>query len=572
MRLLGTEGDDTTRPLAGLWLSFVVFFAGAAFMAYEIVASRLLAPHFGNSTIVWGSLIGVFLSALAAGYSLGGRLADRRPAAGVFAAIIASGALLVLVSVLIADPVQGWIVKQNFGLRLNPLLASLILFAPASVLMGMVTPFALRLRAANIETVGTTAGALYGLSTFGSIAGTLAASFWLVQWLGSESTILLVAAVLSLCSLVAAVGGGARLVTRCIVVAPLVATVALMGAGVGMHESGSQVENSGNGYSPIFTEGGYRGDFQLPKSGTLRYGVDSPYHRIRVVDYPPQQIGGVTGDVRVMHFDNSLQSAVRLIDHKPVAKGEPVFAYMRPFELIPAIKPDAKRVLLIGLGAGTVAMRMHELRPDIRIDTVELDPEVVQAARKWFAYKDSTNGNPQIVTHVGDGRLWLAAQDTKFDAIIVDAYFSDSIPFHLATREFAQIVADHLTKGGIAAANLTGALEGANSGLARAMHATWMDVFEDSVLYPIPNFEGVIDLEKYMNIQILATRKRGTLPPRGAEAQLIQQADFAVPASQVLNARMQQILDARYTRQLKHNDVPVFTDDYAPIDRMLSVD
>src|SRR5690606_4077003 len=111
--------------------------------------------------------------------------------------VIALSSFLVAVSIVAANPIQDWIVETNFGVRTNPLIASIVLFSPASILMGMVSPFAVRLRAGDIETVGATAGTLYGLSTFGSIIGTIAAAFWLVQSLGSESTVLLVAGVLA---------------------------------------------------------------------------------------------------------------------------------------------------------------------------------------------------------------------------------------------------------------------------------------------------------------------------------------------------------------------------------------
>lgn len=133
-------------------------------------------------------------------------------------------------------------------------------------------------------------------------------------------------------------------------------------------------------------------------------------------------------------------------------------------------------------------MRLHSKpRPDLEIDVVEIDPKVVEYARRWFGYHDLETGNPRITTHVGDGRSWLAAQDdARYDLILLDTYFADSIPFHLTTREFLTSVREHLSDGDIASANLIGAVEGPRSELLRSMHETWASVFDDVAIYPVP--------------------------------------------------------------------------------------
>jgi predicted membrane-bound spermidine synthase len=554
---------------AGWWLLVVVFLAGAALMAYEIVGSRLLAPYFGSSTFVWGSLISVFLGALAAGYAVGGRIADRVPTAGALSFVLALAALLVGASVVLAEPLQERIIDANLGLRLNPLVASVLLFGPASVLLGMVSPYAVRLRAGTIESVGRTAGSLYGLSTFGSIAGTLAASFWLVQSFGSEATVLAVGAAIAACALLAAIAGQARAATTAFATVALVAVGVLAGAGAGGDEVGSTVRSAGSDYSPVFHAGGYRPEFAPSTGGTLRAKADSSYHRIRVVDYPAGEFG--TDPARVLHFDNSLQAAARLRAGEPVVTGPPLFGYLRAFDLVPAIRPDAKRVLLVGLGSGAAAMRLHELRPELDIDVVEIDPKVVDFAREWFGYRDSENGNARITTHVGDGRTWLAAQgDAEFDAIVLDTYFADSIPFHLTTREFLELAKERLAPDGIVAANLIGAVEGERSELLRSMHRTWGAVFDDVAVYPVPTSEGV-RLDSFGNVEFLASAERGVLPPRGGEAALVEGADLAGDEP-VLDSQLRRLLDARYVQAIPHDGVPTLTDDLAPVDSLLQVD
>ncbi|MCB0878898.1 MAG: fused MFS/spermidine synthase [Thermoleophilia bacterium] len=565
----GREHHVAARP-AGAWLLLVVFLAGGALMAYEIVGSRLLAPYFGSSTFVWGSLISVFLGALAAGYAVGGRLADRFPAAGALALVLAASSLLVGATVLLSAPLQEWIIDVNLGLRLDPLVSSVLLFGPASVLMGMVSPYAVRLRAGDLQSLGRTAGSLYGLSTFGSIAGTLAASFWLVQSFGSEATVLAVGVVLAACSVLTAMAGGARALVSTIASVSLVLVALLALAGAGGDEVGDRVRAAGSDYSPVFHAGGYKPEFEPSTGGTLRDKADSSYHRIRVVDYPAGQVGDTPA--RVLHFDNSLQAAAALdAQGAPITTGAPVFGYLRAFDLVPAIRPDAEKALLVGLGSGAAAMRLHELRPDLQIDVVEIDPKVVELARKWFGYRDSENGNDAITTHVGDGRTWLAAQgDTTFDVIMLDTYFADSIPFHLTTREFLELVRDRLAPDGVVAANLIGAVEGSRSELFRSMHRTWSRVFDDVAVYPVPTGSGV-DLTAFSNIELIAAPDRGVLPPRGGEATLVEQAGFSAKEP-VLDRQLRDLIAARYVDEVDHEGVPILTDDLAPVDSLLQVD
>lgn len=154
-------------------LEVTVFVSGGVLLALEIIASRVLAPYFGNSIYVWGSLIGVFLTALSVGYAVGGRIADRFPSHGLFSGIVFLAGLLTVPIPILATPVLDAIARADLGPQLNPLVGSMALFVVPSIVMGMVSPFAVRLRAQAVATVGRTAGALYAISTVGSITGTL---------------------------------------------------------------------------------------------------------------------------------------------------------------------------------------------------------------------------------------------------------------------------------------------------------------------------------------------------------------------------------------------------------------
>src|SRR5687768_1782496 len=174
-------------------LGFTVFTCGALVMVFEIIGSRILSPFIGTSTYVWTSLIGVILASLSLGYWSGGRLADRRPDVRLLATLIFGAGGLISVTVLLKDLLLSFIADAPVGLEIKALVASLLLFAPASVFLGMVTPFAVRLKMTSVETTGRTVGRLYALSTIGSIVGTFAAGFFLIPTVGSVRTLYLIA-------------------------------------------------------------------------------------------------------------------------------------------------------------------------------------------------------------------------------------------------------------------------------------------------------------------------------------------------------------------------------------------
>ena len=170
-------------------IAVAVFLAGAALLGLEIAASRVLAPYFGNSLYVWGALIGVVLAGLSTGYWIGGVIADRYPTPRLLVAMLAAASLLVLAIPFVDDWVLDKLVAWDPGPRLNPLLATIFLFGAQSVILGTVSPIAVRLKAHSLDELGRTAGRLFAISTAGSIAGTFATAFWLIPELGTDQVL-----------------------------------------------------------------------------------------------------------------------------------------------------------------------------------------------------------------------------------------------------------------------------------------------------------------------------------------------------------------------------------------------
>src|SRR5688572_20615954 len=181
-------------------LEITVFVCVALVMIYEITGSRLLAPYIGTSTYVWTSLIGVILAALSLGYWLGGRIADKKPDVKILALVIFLAGGLVSLTILVQDLVLAIISTAKVGLEIKSIAAALLLFAPASVLLGFVTPYAVKLKMSSLADSGKTVGRLYALSTVGSIAGTFLAGFFLIPFVGSTKTLYMIAGTLIILS------------------------------------------------------------------------------------------------------------------------------------------------------------------------------------------------------------------------------------------------------------------------------------------------------------------------------------------------------------------------------------
>ena len=526
-----------------------VFISGAALLAVELAASRVLAPYFGNSLFVWGALIGVVLAGLAAGYAVGGLLVDRYPSARLLQAAIGVGGAAVLAVPLLDERVLAFVVELDPGPRLDPLLASVLLFGPASVVLASVTPIAVRLRARSTATAGGTAGNLFAVSTLGSITGTFATAFFLVPEFGTEEVLGLAAAALFVAVGVLAVGERKLVVAVAAVTAAAVAAAAAFAAAPQAGETLSEVESSN--WSPLYRERGYgyldpRDPGATVEQRGLRvvFAEDTRYHRLSVVE---------DATTRYLRFDNSLQSAMYV--REPFRTR---FRYTDLFHLGLAYNGGARRVLFIGLGAGSSPKQMWRAFPDVQLDVVELDPRVVDVAYRYF----HVPRDPRLRVHVGDGRRFLAERGTRYDVIVIDAFFADAIPFHLVTREFLELARARLAPDGVVVTNVIGALDGVGSRLFRSIYRTYKTAFPSVLVHPaiLPGDRGDT---AYRNIIVVAGENAAPLPTLVAERWAALRREH--PLAPGLRAP---ILDRRDSA-VPVDDVPTLTDDYAPTDALL---
>ena len=526
---------------SGLGIGAAVFLAGAVLLGVELAASRVLAPFFGNSIFVWGALIGVVLAGLSVGYWTGGALADRIPAPQLLLFVLALGAGATMLVPVIDDAVLEAIVRWDPGPRLNPLLAAILLFGVPSVVLATATPIAVRLRARSLASVGKTAGRLFAVSTAGSIAGTFVTAFWLIPELGTNQLLGILATALFVAAAVVALGEGmlvSALAVFALFVGSVFATLALA-PDTGGRLSGVAAQN----WSPLYRLRGQGDVVQAPPEGfRLVYAKNTRYHGLTVVD---------DDDSRHLRFESSFQSGMYRADPFRTR-----YRYTDYLQLALAYNPGARNVLFIGLGGGSAQKRIWRDFPNLQLQVVELDPVVVDVAYRYFRLPHS----PRLRVQAEDGRRYLARTKKKWDAIIIDAYFSDSLPFHLTTVEFLELVRSRLSPGGVVASNLIGAVAGEGSKLFRSMYRTYRAAFPTVAVHPVilPDEDGPL-----RNIIAVATEGaapgKDVLAARWAETR--RRVPRAVDLSRAVRDRVDSLIQTR--------DVPVLTDDYAPTDSLL---
>jgi spermidine synthase len=398
--------DRRARPL----LEVVVFCVGMASLGAEIAAARLLAPWFGASTIVWANTIATVLVALSVGYAVGGRLADRNPTLqGLSRWVVGAAALLALV-----PWVSGPFLRQSTkafaelsgGLFVGSLVGVGVLIAIPILMLGIVSPYAVRLKVDQVADAGKVAGRLYAIGTIGSLTGTFLASLLLIPVVGTHRTFLLFALALALAAVPGLgprwwVGAVVAIVIAGLLAVPVGVTKAATSNGTVIWERETEYQ-----YARVIqrTDG----------ERLLELNEGQAVHSV----YTPGQwlTGGYWDEMTVLPFT---------ADHTP------------------------RRIAILGSAAGTTARALAHYFPDARIDAVEIDPDVTAVGRRLFDLRGAG-----ITTHTADARPWLDSQRGRFDAILVDAYRQPYIPFYLATEEFFGEVRDHLSPGGVVAINV----------------------------------------------------------------------------------------------------------------------
>ena len=554
------ETAGGAKSVAPTSLYLVVFLSGAALMGLEMAGARLVEPHFGSTIYVWGAIIGVFMLALSLGYWAGGKLSDRYPKIETLGVILLLASLLVLIIPGLAPPFCSWINELgSMDVRYRTLVACLVLFAPPSICMGMVSPFGVRLAVSQVSVMGSVAGSLYAVSTLGSIVGTWMVSFVLVEFIGTSAIVYGVGIVLALVGVFCFFKG--RSSYRWVGTA-----LAVFGVG-----------------------GGYFGSLtpltQVIAGEKLLDTKESAYHYITIVDgrsqIPPYQL-----PARLMMFNNLIESGIILDEHKYLDEEKKILALAEPpaktacgyvdlLHLGMVITGHApKDMLVLGCGGG-VGPRMFKenYKDEIRlIDVVDIDPWVFELAEKWFGYPFKSDS--VIKSHVEDGRLYVEQleQGKKWDYIVMDAYSSGGrIPKHLITQEFFTTIRDRLTDDGVMIINVISSFQKPRSGidhsrLFRSVYKTIEDVYDTDnpnggSLYVFPRHRS----GRGENIIMVATKAGVTrYSPREFERRYRSMKNKYFSHTNLDDVVPRQLIERPET-----DDVPLLTDDFCPTDSMV---
>ncbi|MEK6917142.1 MAG: fused MFS/spermidine synthase [Nanoarchaeota archaeon] len=424
------------------FLYVTCFITGAVVLILEVLGFRLFAPYFGNSVYVSGSLIGIILAALSLGYFLGGMLADKYPSKkNLYYLIFSSGIYLSLVFIFYK---KFLLIIQGFGIVYGTIFSTIIVFWIPMTLLSMVSPYIIKLLA-NEKEIGRISGNIFSISTLGSITGSFLATFFLLPYLGTNTTLKLSIIILFAISIIGLIiekkiNAGMWLFLLLVIIP-----------------------------QPVLKDPG------------LIYETESSYNIIKIYE---------NYGIRYMTLNNPKWRQSYL-----PTPGKILESYREYFNLAPYIV-DVKDVLILGMSAGA---SVHELRTffNVSIDAVEIDPKVVELAKEYFAIKDDNYLN----IYVEDARTFIQTTDKKYDFIEIDLFHGGpEIPFYTATKEFFESIYDRTSDNGIVMMNVLGSVESDTGELVNAIGDTMTVVFPSVFVFPMDGNSIIIATKQKMGL------------------------------------------------------------------------
>ena len=426
------EVTAADRPILKnkLYLYLTEFFAGMSVMAVELGASRLLAPYFSSSQIVWTIIIGTIMIAMALGNIYGGRKVDRNPNPDrLYGRIIFAAIWIALIPVAGKYVILGisgllvFTISTNF-LVIAAFAACMIIFVFPLFLLGTVTPSLVKYTVDSLDDSGKVVGMLNASNTIGSIIGTFVPTFISIPAVGTSVTFLIFAGILLILAIV--YFASSRVFVKKVPVAMVLFVLCCIfghsGSFAFWQKHLTVEDESVYNYLQVSEN-----DREVVLSTNVLFGVQSVYRKDREL----------TG----MYYDYAMAA--------PYMAG--IYETERPLE-----------VLILGMGTGTYATQCRRYFGDMYIEGVEIDGKITELAHEYFGLDESI----PVATY--DGRAYLNAlssdnwrkdsefgtDDGKYDVIMVDAYQDITIPFQMSTVEFFTMVKDHLREDGVMVVNM----------------------------------------------------------------------------------------------------------------------
>jgi len=493
------------------YLYFTVFSSGMTTLAIELSASRLLGSVFGTSNLVWASIIGLILIYLTAGYYFGGRWADRSPDPKIFYGILAWGGFTAGLTPFIAGPVLRNAADAfdhlQVGVLFGAFAAVLILFIVPITLLGMISPFAIRLALRDSREVGGVSGQIYAISTLGSFIGTFLPVLLLIPLVGTTKTFALFGGFLTIVAII-----GLWLI-------------------VGLREALKW------SWMPIllFLLTFFRGNIAIKSTAGQIYETESAYNYIQVLE---------EGDFRYLRL-NEGQGIHSVFHPEQITYYGPWMQFLAAPFLYPDFRPESvERIAIIGLAAGTIARQATAVFGPIKIDGYEIDPEIIRVGQEYFSMTEQN-----LFPMAQDGRWGLEHSKHSYTIIGIDAYRPPYIPWHLTTREFFQIVYDHLDENGTLVINV-----GRSPGDRRLINGLATTV--GSIFASV----HVMDVPNTFNSMIYAT-----VQPTDSVT-MSENYTALLDQKNVHPTLLEAISRASYYMQSKYEENMIYTDDLAPIE------
>lgn len=494
------------------YLFFAVFASGMTTLAVELAASRLLGNIYGNSNLVWATIIGLILIYLTLGYFLGGRWADRSPDYRTMYSLMAWGGFLIGLIPWAAQPVLRLAAEAfdqlEIGLLLGSFISVLILFSLPVVLLGMISPFAIRLAIGTPQEAGTVSGKIYAISTIGSFIGTFLPVLIFIPAIGTTRTFLTFSLFLSIVAVIGLwLSQGWRAAILWVWMPVVLALLLILGSGGTIKASKGQIYETESAYNYIQVQeiDGYR--YLRLNDGQ---GTHSIYHPEEIVYYGPWM------EFLAGPFFNPAPFPVKRVES----------------------------MAIIGLAAGTTARQATVAFGPIPIDGFEIDAKIIEVGRRYFDMN-----MPNLIAVPQDGRWGLEHSSRRYSLIVIDAYRPPYIPWHLTTREFFEIVRAHLTEDGVAAINVGRAPD--DRRLVDALAGTLGAVFSSIYLVDVPGT---------FNTLIYATNQ----PTRPEN--LFENLIFLIEKSDAHPVLIEALKVAALNLQPASSSGVVFTDDRAPVE------
>jgi len=503
----------SSHAAAAVMIYAAAFVTGAIVMSFEMLGSRYLNPYFGSGIYTWAALISTVLIALTAGYFLGGALADRTASLGVLALTVIVGSLYLLALPSFAQAILEFVLEGVDDIRAGSLIASLALMFFPVTFLGMYSPFAIRLLLRSAQRSGRVSGAVYGISTAGAIVGTLGTTFFLIPTIGSRAITLTLGtlglaaglALLALARLHRRAGSALVVVALAVAAAPA-----------------SRADN--------LIDEAVRARMLERADGRLAH-IETAYNDVFITKRRHQLV--MSFQLKGWDYTESVSN---LLDPDDLP-----LRYAQVMTIATIYPETARKILMLGLGGGSISTYLGRFMPEAAITTVEIDPGVITAAKTYFGLHETE----RMRYRAGDGRVFLNRNDELYDLVLLDAYRGGYVPFHLLTREFYTLVKQRLAPGGAAAFNIHD-----GSKLYASTVKTLGEVFAALDLYP----SGVGE--------VIAVASASPLDPRTLErraAALQERHGFRFPLPQILQRRLEQPRS-----QAAQGDV--ITDDFAPAD------